>query len=527
MFSFLMKYYLKQKIKIISLFIVSLFLSLTIASIPLLVRNIIDYFTLNKFENNIFVIVLLISILFILLNPIQPLLLNSIINKTNIQLRKDIMEKLKTKKIKDINKNSDKILQVIVNDVPVCQSLLTSFTFNIIIQLITFICIVFALLHLHLKLGLILLLSLPIYICIFFIFGRKLEEINTNYLSIRDKLSYYIQNIISNNNILKHSVNKEKTFYHKYEKSLDKISYWYRKQGIVDSLIKALFISLQVVIFLFVVFYGKELIEKGQITVGSYVAFVMFIFNFFTPIQEIISLLMNYKTAMVSVRRVYQIYTLKDENDLLKNKYNFNINIINVNNYSLSYLEHQNRELISFTIKPKILNFLVGNNGSGKTTFIKVLNGYIDVADGVIKIGSRDINSISLECLRVNIRTLYQSPQVVDDEIISFLDDYKKQKSYMNIQIVELIEGHLYKFKNKQYIDDLSGGEKQLLCFFEALLSKPKILIIDEGFSNLDLTTTKECLNILNEIRYETTLLIVTHDVSLLDIYESHIINFY
>lgn len=283
---------------------------------------------------------------------------------------------------------------------------------------------------------------------------------------------------------------------------------------------------MQVIIFLFVVFYGKELIEEKEITIGSYIAFVLFTFNFFSPIHEIIDLSLEFKTAIVSVRRVYQIYTLKEESNLFREKYNFCNSEIKVSDYSLPYIKLQKKKLISFSIKQKILNFIVGKNGSGKTTFVNMLNGYIDVPDGVINIGSRDINTISLECLRMNVRTLYQTPEFVDDEIISFIEDYQELKSNISPQIKELIDRHLYKFENKQFINNLSGGEKQLLCFFEVLLSNPKILIIDEGFSNLDFTTIKECLNILNEIKYDTTILIVTHDVSLLNIYESHIINF-
>lgn len=527
MFTFLIKYYLKQKIKIIILFIISLILSLTIVIIPLLIRKIIDNFILYEIENHLFLLVILLAILFILLNAVYPLLLNSIVNKTNSQLRRDIMEKLKNKKIEQLSKNGDKVMQVIINDVPVCQSLLTSFAFNIIIQLITFTCIVIILLNLHLKLGLIILLFVPFYISIFFIFGKKLEEINANYLSIRDRLSGNIQNIILNKNILKHSINKKSTYYKKYEKNLYGIYYWYRKQGRFDSVIKTLFNLLQVIIFLFVIFYGKDLIEEKEITIGSYIAFVMFTFNFFSPIHEIIDLSLEFKTAIVSVRRVYQIYTLKEESNLFREKYNFCNSEIMVSDYSLPYIKLQKKKLISFSIKQKKLNFIVGKNGSGKTTFVNMLNGYIDVPDGVIKIGSRDINSISLECLRMNVRTLYQTPEFVDDEIISFIEDYQELKRNISLQIKELIDRHLYKYENKKFINNLSGGEKQLLCFFEALLSKPKILIIDEGFSNLDSTTTKECLNILNEIKYDTTILIVTHDVSLLNIYESHIINFY
>ncbi|WP_181020987.1 ABC transporter transmembrane domain-containing protein, partial [Lysinibacillus sphaericus] len=291
-------------------------LSLTIVIIPLLIRKIIDNFILYEIENHLFLLVILLAILFILLNAVYPLLLNSIVNKTNSQLRRDIMEKLKNKKIEQLSKNGDKVMQVIINDVPVCQSLLTSFAFNIIIQLITFTCIVIILLNLHLKLGLIILLFVPFYISIFFIFGKKLEEINANYLSIRDRLSGNIQNIILNKNILKHSINKKSTYYKKYEKNLYGIYYWYRKQGRFDSVIKTLFNLLQVIIFLFVIFYGKDLIEEKEITIGSYIAFVMFTFNFFSPIHEIIDLSLEFKTAIVSVRRVYQIYTLKEESNL-------------------------------------------------------------------------------------------------------------------------------------------------------------------------------------------------------------------
>jgi ABC-type bacteriocin/lantibiotic exporter with double-glycine peptidase domain len=524
MISFLLNFYKLQKLRIVSYFIISLFLSVTTSIIPLFIRHIIDYTTGDK-QINIFLVYMMIIVgfLYIVLSGYTVLLENNIISNSNITIRRELLSKIKKSYLNDIEKKKGNIIQVIINDVPYCQSIL-SFIFNFIIQLVTFIIILLILYKLNNQISLSLLLFIPIYLLIFFWFSKRIEVINRQYSSEKDNLVNDLSNIFANIRVLKNYL-KPKSFLDDFQNSTQQIYNSFNKMGRLQSLIKVTYMLLQVAILIFVIIYGKQLMSIGELTIGEYVALIMYVFNFFGPIQQLVSLGVGFKTAKVAVSRVFDLFSLENEKDnLTVDKIN-KIDSIEVIDFKLPF-GNEIKEALSFNFIKGKVNFILGPNGSGKTTFTYALNRFFNLPNSSISIESIDINHFSLREIREKIGIVYQDSQFISDDIQTYVLALSNSIYDIGNKKGRFITSQLFKFKDKDKIQDLSGGQKQLLNFLYELSRNTEVLIIDEGFSNLDLNTLNECMDLLYEISNEQLIIIITHDLSLLDSERINLIDF-
>jgi len=118
------------------------------------------------------------------------------------------------------------------------------------------------------------------------------------------------------------------------------------------------------------------------------------------------------------------------------------------------------------------------------------------------------------KCIFYLVSFVYQDPNFISESVSDHLEI---NDHHINNKIIEFVEKHKVYFDKKQSVEELSGGKKQLLSFIHACLSNPKILILDECFSNMDSATIQECMTLLNEIKKDITIIIVTHDPAIVN----------
>lgn len=162
---------------------------------------------------------------------------------------------------------------------------------------------------------------------------------------------------------------------------------------------------------------------------------------------------------------------------------------------------------------------IIGKSGSGKTTFLELIDGLIKPLNGKVLIDDVDINKEN--SVRRNIGFLFQFPeeqffeQTVKKEIEFSLKNYgiKKVKIKDALKIVGLKEEIL----NKK-LDDLSNGERRMVAILSILIYNPKIILFDEPTIGLDYKNKKKIIQLIKNLknRYGKTILIVSHDVDLL-----------
>lgn len=196
-----------------------------------------------------------------------------------------------------------------------------------------------------------------------------------------------------------------------------------------------------------------------------------------------------------------------------------------IENLSVSYGEKRILEDINLKIREKEITAIIGPSGCGKTSFINTLNRMIEDNggnfEGTIKIKGQDIRDFTLEELRKNIGMVFQIPKPFPFSIYENLSYGPKYYGLNKKEVDRLVELSLKKVglyeevrgEIKKTALSLSGGQQQRLCIARALTVDPKVLILDEPCSALDVKNTKIIEDLLLDLAKDYTIIIVTHNL--------------
>ncbi|MFX1279776.1 MAG: energy-coupling factor ABC transporter ATP-binding protein [Promethearchaeota archaeon] len=196
---------------------------------------------------------------------------------------------------------------------------------------------------------------------------------------------------------------------------------------------------------------------------------------------------------------------------------------VEVDKLSFSYNNGFKINNLSFNIEEHLIYALTGNNGSGKTTLLRLLVGLLKPESGSIKIFNNPVtrNKQELWELRQSIGFLFQNP---DDQL--FAPTIEEDVSFgarnlklSNHEVKERVKWALKAVDLEDYKDyspfNLSWGQKKRAALAGVLVMKPKLLILDEPFANLDFASIYNHLKILEKLRkeYRITILYTTHNL--------------
>ena len=202
---------------------------------------------------------------------------------------------------------------------------------------------------------------------------------------------------------------------------------------------------------------------------------------------------------------------------------------ISLRNVTVIYPAQPNKPAlddISLDIYPGEFVFLVGHSGSGKSTFIRLLNREIRATSGKVMVAGQDLTKMrnwKVPYLRRQIGCVFQDFKLLPDkttyENVSFaLECIGKSKAVINAQVPEVLRLVGLAERMDAYPDQLSGGEQQRVSVARAMVNRPPLLICDEPTGNLDPAISLGIMKLLDRInRTGTTVVVATHDREMVD----------
>jgi len=200
------------------------------------------------------------------------------------------------------------------------------------------------------------------------------------------------------------------------------------------------------------------------------------------------------------------------------------INIFEVENLSFAYRNELIFSEVNFTVQKGDFVSIIGANGTGKSTLLKLLLGEISTLSGSIKILDKDVNDFKdwskvgyLSQVRLQSENF---PATVEEIVMTnlysdigmFRFPRKEHKGKVQ-EVLKLVDMADY---SKRMIGELSGGQQQRVMLARLLINNPEIIILDEptnGMDSINISSSYELLSNLNQTR-GVTILIVTHDVN-------------
>lgn len=466
-------------------------------------------------------IVFLISILLVqyVTNYIYRRVLFPTSRKVKQGILNNILEKLEKAKIDFFDKtDKGKFVSYIINDITYIWSIMSHGTIELI-RLISFTVFgfIFAVKYVNLPLAIAVFITFPMFIYFIFKQNAKAQKLLYEKKEEEAKLSKHINDSFCGFSVIKSYVTEEETLkqFNEINNDLKNKNIEYNK---ITSSINSIVTFFQGLGFSISCIFGLYLVVNGSITIGSFIAFNSIIQKVMKDYLYAGFLVEKANMIKIIYKRIQFLYDIETNTDgNIKMPENANIQINNLN-FKYKGEKENILENINLSIPAGSFIGILGKTGSGKTTLANILAKFYEIPAGKIFFNDIDINDIERKSFYEKIAYVMQDDYIYDNTIQHNIELYKK---YNKNDIKDAVEkAELFdtiEKLDKKYdtlIGDngikLSGGQKQRLILSRNIVTNPNILIIDNGFTGLDIDTRKKVVDNLNNRNNKTTLVIIS-----------------
>ncbi len=205
--------------------------------------------------------------------------------------------------------------------------------------------------------------------------------------------------------------------------------------------------------------------------------------------------------------------------------------VIEIKNLSFSYHKQKILENINLTVKEKDFLAIIGPNGGGKSTLLKLILGIYPVKEGTIRtfgeVPKKNLSKIGYAPQNTNVNTDFPI-KVIEVVLMGHIGTKKPLFGYAKEETMcamgALAQVGMEKFANVK-IGELSGGQRQRVMIARALCAHPQILILDEPTSSIDIDGQKQIYELLKELNNYITIIVVSHDISVIMKYANSVVH--
>ncbi|KGL61878.1 ABC transporter ATP-binding protein [Polaribacter sp. Hel1_85] len=401
-------------------------------------------------------------------------------------------------KMSYFDKNSvGKLVTRVVSDIETIAAFFSTGVFTIVSDILQMFAIAALMFYMKWKLALIALAVLPILIYATRVFQ---QAIKATFQEVRNQvanLNGFVQERVTGMKIVQ-LFNREKIEYKNFKDINNKHKQAYIKTIWYFSIFFPIAEILSSIGIGLIVWFGSKQIIGGEVAgPGTVMAFVQMAQMLFRPLRQIADKFNQLQMGIVSGERVFKI--IDTESSIVKNgtlKAEKLKGDINFKDVRFSYIKDEEvLKGISLDVKSGQTVAIVGATGAGKSTIINLINRFYEIDSGTICVDDVSIDKYDLESLRNQVAVVLQDVFLFSDSILNnitlkdeniTLAEVKKAAKQIGIHDFIMTLPGDYQYNVKERGAMLSSGQRQLIAFLRAYVSKPSILILDEATSSVD-----------------------------------------
>jgi ATP-binding cassette, subfamily B, bacterial len=277
--------------------------------------------------------------------------------------------------------------------------------------------------------------------------------------------------------------------------------------------------------YVLVLAFGGSAVMRGELSMGKFMEFLLFLSLFYEPIDRLNSLNQMILSGRAAADRVFEILDSEEEQNstqgaTLPEKIAGHVSFENV---TFAYQDQPTLHGITLNVQPGQTIALVGSTGAGKTTLLSLLARFYEATSGTISIDGIDIGTLKKSSLRDRLAYVTQEPFLFNGTVRENLQLAKRDASDAELwsaleaahadnfvkELPKLLETNVGERGVK-----LSGGEKQRLSIARALLKNAPILLLDEATASVDSETERQIQDALDRLMQNRTAFVIAHRLS-------------
>ena len=448
---------------------------------------------------------------------------NSLGQKIIKDLRVQLFEKITLFKMSYFDKSAvGRLVTRAVSDIETIASIFSQGLFMIIADLLKMVLVIAIMLYVDWRMALIVFSVLPLIIYATRLFQKSMKKAFEEVRLQVANLNSFVQERISGMKIVQ-LFHRETIEYNNFLLINEKHKKAWLKTVWFNSIFFPIAeISSSVTIGLLVWYGGFNVISGGDVSLGTIFLFIQMSQMLFRPLRQIADKFNTLQMGMVAADRIFKILETKNS---IENKGTYTPEVIkgdiSIENLYFSYIpDQQVLNGISLEINAGETIAIVGATGAGKSTIINLLSRFYEFDSGDIKIDGISICDYDLKVLRKHVAVVLQDVFLFADSLYNnitlFNTDISKEqviKAAKQIGVHDFIkslpEGYDYNVKERGVM--LSSGQRQLIAFLRAYISKPNILVLDEATSSVDSYSEEIIQNAIDTLTQGKTSIVIAH----------------
>ncbi|HIH89085.1 TPA: ABC transporter ATP-binding protein [Candidatus Bathyarchaeota archaeon] len=421
--------------------------------------------------------------------------------------------------------NTGKLVSRVTNDAEALRKLVSSGIIGVVADLITAVAILGTMFLLNWQLAVVAVVMAPIIAVVTITLNRFVRN---NWRVARQNIASMtgkVQDLMVGAKVTKAMAQEEKSLsdFNKVNVANAKAQI---KAEVTANIYEATVGFFAALISTLIWFFGGQQVLGACLAIGDLVAFTQYTTSYLEPIQNISTFYGEIQSALAGAERIFVVLDIDPEVKEAPDAVDFpeGEGIVELHDVRFSYVKDQPvLKGINIRTRPGERLAIFGPTGSGKSSIINLVGRFYDPDSGTVTIDGVDLRKVKLKALRRKVGIVLQEPYLFQGTLRYNLKFGRPDASEEEmIRVAKLVGIHDPIMRLPQGYDEevrergsnLSYGQRQLVCLARALISDPKILILDEATSSVDPYTEQLIQNALKAEMEHRTILIVTHRVS-------------